>query len=133
MITREIIFRIHSEVNECEYATDEEVYGVPEHWADILTAPNRKGDCEDTMIGKAHELLRAAGCPVELLRFATYYTGPNQTGYHAVLLVDLPSSEGICTYMLSNGLPFPLTADELPRGWVPHKYQIAGTDKWEYA
>ena len=133
MIRRDEIFRIHSKVNECEYKSDDEVYGVPEKWADILTAPNRKGDCEDTMIGKAHELLRAAGWPVELLRFATYYTAPNRTGYHAVLLVDLPTDDGICTYMLSNGLPVPLVAADLPAGWVPHMYQIAGTDKWEYA
>lgn len=133
MITKADIFRIHDEVNKAEYATDEEVYGVPDHWADILTSPDRKGDCEDTMIGKAHMALVAAHCPVELLRFATYWTGPNRTGYHAVLLVDLPMPEGICTYMLSNGLPFPLVAADIPVGWQPHMYQIAGTDKWEYA
>jgi predicted transglutaminase-like cysteine proteinase len=133
MISRAKLFRIHSEVNECEYRSDEEVYGVPEKWADILTAPGRKGDCEDTMIGKAHRLLRDAGWPVEMLRFATYWTQPDQQGYHAVLLVDVVTDDGICTYMLSNGLPFPLVAADIPAGWVPHMYQIAGTSRWEYA
>ena len=132
MITRAEIFRIHIEVNECEYETDLAKYGVPEKWADIMTAAGRKGDCEDTMIGKAHAFLKA-GWPVELLRFATYWTGPNKTGYHAVLLVDLPTPDGVCTYMLSNGLDFPLVAADIPAGWEPHMYQIAGTDKWEYA
>lgn len=132
MITRDDIFRIHSEVNECEYETDPSKYGVPDKWADIMTAAGKMGDCEDTMIGKAHAFLKA-GWPVGLLRFATYYTEPDKQGYHAVLLVDLPTPDGFCTYMLSNGLPFPLVAADIPAGWVPHMYQIAGTDKWEYA
>ena len=132
MISRNEIFRIHSTVNECTYEGDQEKYNVPEKWVNILTAAGKTGDCEDTMIGKAIEFLRA-GWPVQFLRFATYWTLPNQQGYHAVLLVDLPTDDGICTYMLSNGLPVPLVAADIPAGWVPHKYQLAGTDKWEFA
>lgn len=132
MITRNEIFRIHSTVNACEYEADLAKYGVPEKWADIMTAAGKTGDCEDTMIGKAHQFL-AAGWPVDHLRFATYWTQPDKTSYHAVLLVDLPTDDGICTYMLSNGLPVPLVAADIPAGWVPHMYQIAGTPRWEFA
>jgi hypothetical protein len=34
---------------------------------------------------------------------------------------------------MSNGLPFPLIKADIPAGWEPREYQIAGTDKWEYA
>jgi len=128
-VRRDVLFRIHAQVNLAEYETDQSKYGVPEKWADIMTAAGQTGDCEDTMIGKAHALLKA-GWPVELLRFAFYHT---PEGPHYALLVDLPSPEGTGTYMLSNGLPFPLVKDDIPSDWMPIKYQIAGTDKWEIA
>jgi len=69
------------------YVSDDIKYRTPEQWEDA-TERGYKGDCEDYSIAKLHELVKR-GWPIELLRLAFCWVGPEQDrSGHAVLLAE---------------------------------------------
>ena len=106
-INRQVNFAI-------EYFSDEEIYGVSEHWQ-IPT--DQKGDCEDIQLMK-QDLLKKQGIESFM---ATCWTETG--GYHAVLLVDTDRG----TFALDNRFETVWNYDELDYTW--DKREVEG-GKW---
>jgi len=115
--------RINSEVNaSMDYVSDDQQYGVPEHWAVAVTA----GDCEDYALVK-FAALRAAGVPLEKLRLACVWA-ENNLGYHAVLVVTCGASD----WVLDNRHPKPF-ATWAEKGYRLDKIWSHTLNAWEGA
>jgi predicted transglutaminase-like cysteine proteinase len=90
IVTRQVrstLNRINRGVNRRVISVgDRENYGVADFWALPLSGDGgRRGDCEDYVVEKRHQLL-AAGYPMQALSIALVRTRWNDT--HAVLLVE---------------------------------------------
>jgi predicted transglutaminase-like cysteine proteinase len=90
VVTRQVwatLNRINRGVNRRVISVgDRENYGVADLWALPLSGDGRRrGDCEDYVVEKRHQLL-AAGYPMQALSIALVRTRWNDT--HAVLLVE---------------------------------------------
>lgn len=116
--------RVNREVNALPYRSDADRYGLPGHMAEIDA---HGGDCEDYALAKLNRL-RRLGWPLEALRLATCYTDTGE--HHAVLDVTTYAGE---TRILSNGLPWPLTLEDLQaRRWTPGYIQAeGGSQTWK--
>lgn len=73
-----------------EYSTDQNVYGVSDHWATLNEVLKHKaGDCEDYAIAK-YELILNSNIKVKSMNFylLKIKTGKYKDEYHIVLVVD---------------------------------------------
>ncbi len=82
--------------NQQPYKTDDEVYGVPDHWATVGEFLANGGDCEDYALAKYRTLIRA-GFPESELRIVLL----NDTITHNTHAV-LAARVGQTTYIMDN-------------------------------
>lgn len=82
--------------NQQPYKTDDENYGVPDHWATVGEFLSNGGDCEDYAIAKYRTLIRA-GFPESQLRIVLV-DDTIRKSTHAVLAARV----GQVTYILDN-------------------------------
>lgn len=114
-VTHDELNLVNTNVNKIPYKSE---YG--DDWTPITD----EGDCDSFATEKYRRLVEL-GWPKSALRLATCWTERGE--YHAVLLADLEGT----TYVLDNRHPWPMEHTLLPYKW--HKYQIAGTQDWEFA
>jgi predicted transglutaminase-like cysteine proteinase len=108
------------------YASDEEVYGVGDHWATLAeTLDKGRGDCEDIAIVKMW-LLNAAGVKLSAMRLVVLKDTLRNLD-HAVLSVV----EGGHQYVLDNTTWKVGRADWM-RGYQPI-YALSSEQSWIYA
>lgn len=121
MNSMDTLVRVNSDLNKERYVSD---IG-PDDWTPII--PGQGGDCDSYATAKAQKLFDL-GWPVLSMRLATCWIDPSEGGgYHCVLLIDLDGE----TYVLDNRYPLPQEYQMLYYKW--HKFQVAGTESWEYA
>jgi len=72
-----------------EFALDQEVYGVADHWAPLSESlPRGRGDCEDYAIGKM-QLLRVTGVPTRDMYMVIARDLVRNSDHHALLVVHV--------------------------------------------
>lgn len=122
---KDMIRMVNGRVNTREgYATDIELYQMPEFWSFASIA----GECNDYAITKALMLLDD-GFPVENLRLATCWIeekGKPRT-YHAVLIATVEDGDWILDSNFFYIVRLPDT------GYLLDKVQVPGTDYWQVA
>lgn len=99
--------RVNSLVNDWNYVSDTENYGVSDYWASPAEFMARRGDCEDYCMVKYQSLLQL-GFHEEQLRLLVVLDKESNTG-HALLAVDMPDG----TYILDNQNRFALKAQDV--------------------
>jgi predicted transglutaminase-like cysteine proteinase len=96
----EAMYAINQWANErIEYASDWDVYGIPEYWATASeTLVRERGDCDDFAILK-YVILKKMGFTPDELFFTLLYVKPNffspddEGGYHAIVTVRLDGKD----------------------------------------
>ncbi len=83
---------------------DEQLYNVPEYWANALeTVSRRKGDCEDVAILKG-SLLHYLGFPKENLKIGIVDVN-GENDWHAVLLAKYEQDWFVLDNLFERAIP----------------------------
>ena len=124
---------INAAVNRTiRYASDQDQYGAPDHWATLKeTLTRARGDCEDIALTKMWAL-RAAGIEPSAIRLVLARNF-SQNKDHAFLVVAIGSEKFILDNrtdkVLSDGEPFdhkPMVSLSSEGTWI-HGYKVATT------
>lgn len=107
------------------YVTDQNVWGVEEHWARPLDFMRLGGDCEDYAIAK-YFALRELGIPTDALRIAAVWNSARKEG-HAVLVINIDNQEYLLDN-LENDLPLQSAVH-----WYAPAYYLNEEFQWTFA
>jgi len=119
MTSHDVLTQLNVDVNNgSPFATD---IGEDD-WTPAI--PKCAADCDSFATAKFLKLTEL-GWPLSALRLATCWTETDV--YHCVLLVDMDGQ----TYVMDNRYPLPMEYQLLRYVW--HKFQVPGTQRWEYA
>ena len=121
----EQVTKINRFVNQWNYRTDRENFGLSDYWASPLEFMQYSGDCEDYAITK-YVSLRRLGFPAEDLRMVVVQDTLRNLA-HAVLAVYL----GDQVFILDNLTNAVLPHDRIFQ-YVPY-YSVNETTRWAHA
>jgi predicted transglutaminase-like cysteine proteinase len=116
---------INRAVNELPFDATPGVGEPPDWWTDQPMAGN-SFVCRDYVLMKA-DRLKALGWAASALTVILCWTEPPDSGYHAVLGVELPGEE---TWILDSRVtePYPMSTPRLAYRW--DRRQVAGTTEF---